>query len=71
MDKKTNQAKRILRELRDKKSVTNVDLNRICYRYGARIYDLRKAGWNILRHYEKPGVYRYTLIPERESTDVT
>ena len=68
--KKTNQTSRILRELRDKRFVTNIDLNKICYRYGARIHELRKEGWNIQREYERPGVYRYWLVPEREYADV-
>lgn len=63
--KKTSQTQRILRELRDKRFVTNIDLNKICYRYSARIHELRNDGWNIQRSYEKPSVYRYWLVEER------
>lgn len=61
---KQSQTSRILALLRRKKFVTNIDLNKICYRYSARIYELRNDGWEIEREYQKPGVYRYWLVRE-------
>lgn len=55
----TTQTGRILKLLQSKGSVTNIQLNGICYRYGARLLELRKEGHDILTIYEKPGVYRY------------
>lgn len=41
---KESQAKRILRKLKLQKTVTNFELNQICYRYSARIHELRDEG---------------------------
>lgn len=68
---KNNQTARILRLLKDRRFVTNIDLNKICFRYGARLHDLRKEGYQIQREYERPGVHRYWLVPEREYGDVS
>jgi len=43
---------------------TNVELNEICFRYGARIWDLRQIGYGITHSYIEPGLYLYTLISE-------
>lgn len=40
----------------------NTDLNRISYRYGARIKELREDGWIILTKREDVGLYSYTLL---------
>lgn len=40
---------------------TNVELNAICFRYGARIYELRHEGWTIDKRCTAPGIYLYTL----------
>ena len=69
METKTNQRTRILRELKDKRFVTNLDLNKICFRYSARLAELRKDGYNIQKEYERQGVFRYWLVPERELGD--
>lgn len=63
MNKQTQTAK-ILNLLRRNRFVTNVELNRICYRYSARIHELRNEGWEIEREYVKPGVHRYWLVKE-------
>ena len=61
METKTmTQKERILSRLEDG-SATSVDLNSICYRYGARIADLRKEGYEIYTSYVKPGVFKYEL----------
>ena len=55
----TSQTGRILKLLKRKGSVTNVELNKVCFRYAARLHELRREGHDILTIYEKPGVYRY------------
>jgi hypothetical protein len=64
------QRKQILKLLKTRPYVTNVDLNRICYRYSARIHELKKEGWNIKREYWKPGVHKYSLAEPKEYGDV-
>lgn len=46
------------------RGLTNVDLNQICYRYGARIEELRKAGERIEKEWKDKGVWRYWLVPQ-------
>jgi hypothetical protein len=45
------------------KGVTNLDLNKICFRYGGRIFDLREQGHNIVTINEGKGVFRFVLKP--------
>jgi len=68
--KKETQEAKILRLLKGNGFVTNIDLNKVAFRYSARIYTLRREGWNIQKEYEKPGLVRYWLVPEREYGDV-
>ncbi len=63
---KTNQTAKVLRLLKTRRFVTNIELNRLCFRYGARIHELRREGWNIQRQYERPGIYRYWLAEAKE-----
>lgn len=44
-----------------RKAMFNYELNAICYRYSARIKELRDAGWDIVTSYVKPGVFKYTF----------
>jgi hypothetical protein len=46
--------------------VTNVTLNRIAFRYGARLMELRKEGYLISTLYISPGLFRYVLHKEGE-----
>lgn len=39
---------------------TSIDLNSICYRYGARILELRKQGYDISTR-KHDGTFLYTL----------
>lgn len=66
---KENQASRILRLLRSERTVTNKQLNRICFRYGARIFELRREGWNIQKESLGRGLFQYWLVPEPEEGD--
>lgn len=61
--KKPTQRDRILAVLKKRKrGVLNTELNALCYRYGARIWELRTAGFPILTERVEQGVYRYILI---------
>lgn len=44
--------------------VVNVELNRICFRYGARLFELRRMGYSIKTTREAGRVFRFTLAPE-------
>jgi hypothetical protein len=61
-----SQTARILKLLKSKHQVTNRDLNRIAFRYSARIADLRVEGWNILSIREKDGLWRFVLQGHRD-----
>lgn len=59
---KETQTAKILKLLKEKGSATNVELNKICFRYGARIHDLRHdEGYDIISVHEKGGVWRFYL----------
>jgi hypothetical protein len=52
---------RVLEALREGPR-TNVELNKLCFRYGARIYELRhRFGHVITKDRNGPGLYTYTL----------
>lgn len=51
---------RVLARLRQG-SATNVELNAICYRYGARIMELRREGYAITKTHQSKGVWIYAL----------
>jgi hypothetical protein len=55
----TSQTHRILKLLKAKGSVTNIELNRVCFRYGARLLELRREGHDILTVQEARGKFRY------------
>ena len=55
-----NQREKILIRLKQG-SATNVDLNKICYRYSSRIHELRAAGSDIEKKRMSKGIYKYTL----------
>lgn len=56
----------VLSALKQAKShgCTNTELNKLCFRYGARIYELRAQGYRIETAQIGVGLYRYTLAPE-------
>lgn len=51
---------RILARLRQG-SATNIELNAICYRYGARLLELKREGHAWVKEPEGGGVWRYML----------
>lgn len=67
------QKQKLLRFLtaRGKHGLTNHELNEhIGYRYGARIYELRKEGYDIRREHVKGTTWRFWLVDNREYGDV-
>ena len=54
------QADRILALLRTRPR-TNTELNRVAFRYSARLHELRRDGYIINTERVKEGVFRYSL----------
>lgn len=63
---KESQTAKILKLLKEKGNATNIELNKICYRYSARIADLRKEGHNIITVHEKGSIWRFYLGENNE-----
>ncbi|WP_440220895.1 helix-turn-helix domain-containing protein [Dietzia sp. MNB45] len=63
---KESQTARILRMLKKHRRVTNVVLNNICFRYGARIHDLRQEGHIIASERRKDGVWEFVYGGHRD-----
>ena len=64
-----SQAEKIIRLLRIRKSkgVTNIELNNgVCFRYGARIHELRKDGYDIRTKHIKGSKWLFWLEPSEE-----
>jgi hypothetical protein len=61
--KNSSQRDQILRLLseRDAAGVTNLELNEICFRYGARIWELRRKGHSISTKNRGEGVFLFVL----------
>jgi hypothetical protein len=57
------QRQRILALLQERGAdgITNSELNRVCFRYGARIRELRRAGHNIRTDNLGDGLFRFVL----------
>lgn len=55
-----------LLEKRGMRGALNTELNKICFRYGARIYELRKDGYNISCTPVRRGLYNYALLDEEK-----
>ena len=51
---------------RGKMGITNAELNIICFRYGARIFELRSEGWRIDTMCEGVGAFRYVLRKKKQ-----
>lgn len=69
LNTKDTHRQKILKLLKENRHVTNIQLNRIAYRYSARIHELREDDFVIEREYLKPGVYRYWLVREPMEND--
>lgn len=55
------QTKRILKLLKEKHTVTNFELNKICYRYAARIHELRGDGYRIVSSHVGGALWHYVF----------
>ena len=49
------------------RGVTNLLLNEVAFRYGGRIFELRKLGWDISTVCEGESVYRFVLRGKRQA----
>ena len=66
------QKQRILHLLADSRRVSNAALNRICFRYGARIMELRRAGFEIVSERDKVkdgGLWWFRLVTPASQID--
>lgn len=50
---------------RGEKGVTNIELNKICFRYGARIFNLRKEGYDIRKQHLTGSIWKYWLVEDK------
>jgi hypothetical protein len=50
---------RVLEMLQAQGEATNVELNAVALRYGARIFDLRKEGYDITTESKGNGLFRF------------
>ena len=66
--------RRILARL-EQGPATNRALNKICFRYSARIWEIRKAiatlGWGIRCEPIKPGFFRFELVKVVQGKELT
>lgn len=62
INNRRSQLAKIRNLLTERGVVTNHELNEVCYRYAARIHELRKAGWVIESKRIGAGIWRFTLI---------
>ena len=62
-DKKEGQRLKILKLLHERGSqgATNAELNKICFRFSGRIYELRQAGYDIKTQQESASIFRFVL----------
>ena len=63
---KLSQTARILKLLKSKWRATNVELNRICFRYGARIWELRREGHVIVTNRIETGLFEFVYQGYRD-----
>ena len=59
-----SQGDRILDLFKKERVVTNRQLNDIAFRYGARIHELRKDGYDIRTRRVKEGLFEFELVDE-------
>jgi hypothetical protein len=66
VSEKLSQTARILKLLKAEGQATNGQLNKICFRYGARLHELRVEGHDILSVKEKGGLWRFVYKGRRD-----
>jgi hypothetical protein len=57
--RRSNSREQVLAVLQAKRIVTNVELNDVCFRYGARLKELRDQGYDIVTGEKRGGVVTY------------
>lgn len=65
-----SQTARILRMFKERGELTNRELNLVCYRYGARIHELRREGHKIISLHEKDSLWRFIYVSEPCEHDI-
>jgi len=63
---KESQTAKILKLFKANGKATNKELNRICFRYAARIHDLRKEGHIIKTNHIKDGLWEFVYFGKEE-----
>jgi hypothetical protein len=58
-----NQREKIVNLLRERgpTGASNRELNSLCFRYGARIWELRRAGYDVVTIRDGNGLFRFVL----------
>lgn len=64
-----SQTAKILRLLKEKGVIRNTDLNKICFRYSARIHELRREGHIIVSTPLGFGLWSYHYMGERKERE--
>jgi hypothetical protein len=57
--RRENSESKVLAFFQAHRIATNVELNQICYRYGARIHALRAKGYDIVTGEKRGGIVQY------------
>lgn len=66
MQVKESQRDKVLKMLKRNRKVTSADFySAFLPRFAARIYELKKDGYNIQKEYWRDGMYTYWLVRER------
>lgn len=66
MSVKQSQTARILDLLKTKGYATNTELNRICFRYSARLHELRKENHIVVTHRLSDSLFHYVYKGQRK-----
>lgn len=61
-----SQTAKILKLLKKKGKLTNRQLNKICFRYAARLHELRKEGHIIVSNHVKEGLWEFVYKGEKQ-----
>lgn len=68
MQRRKSHYQQILALFKERGELTNLEMAKITFRYSARLGDMRKEH-RIVAQYEKPGVWRYIYLGERDSEE--
>lgn len=68
MDRRRGQTAEMLRQFKLKGELTTADMMRIGTGCSSRLKELRREGHVIVATYEKPGMWRYTYLGNKEDS---